>query len=397
MRITAVRCVEYHGTMDFPGTFWEERLIRPVDVYPEFKAQGAGWLEPASEGKYRMQSTFVHIETDAGISGTGGPITKEQAIFIQQQYAQLLVGQDPLAIERLWDILYRAAIHGRKGVEMLAISAVDCALWDLKGTWANVPVYVLLGGPTRDTLPAYASALGYSIEPERVWERASQFAKDGWTATKWFFRDGPTDGKAGVERNIAMVRALREAVGPDVDIMLDAWSSWNVPYTLMMAERLAEFRPRWIEEPVLADKILSYAEITARMPHGIAVSGAEHEYTRWGIHQLMQAKAMHVYQPDIYWAGGITEMLKIAALATIYDVELIPHGHSTPATANFLYAQPVANCPILEYLIKWNTVHQFFLKYPVVPEHGYIPLPTQIGLGMTLDDAKIESQRELTF
>lgn len=397
MKITAVRCVEYTGTMEFPGVFWEERLIRPVDIYPQYKAEGPGWLAPAREGAYKMASTFVHIETDAGISGTGGPITADQVLLIQRGMARLFVGADPLAIERLWDILYRAAIHGRKGADMLAISALDCALWDIKGKWAGVPVYVLLGGSTRDELPAYASALGYSVEPERVWERATELVAKGYRAMKWFFRHGPTDGVAGIEKNVAMVHALREAVGPDVDIMLDAWSSWDVPYTLMMAERLAEYRPRWIEEPVLADKIGSYAEITRRVPHGIAISGAEHEYTRWGIHQLMDAKAMHVYQPDIYWAGGISEMLKIAALASVYDVQLIPHGHSTPATANFLYAQPITTCPLLEYLIKWNTIHQWFLKHPVEPVNGLVPLPTHPGLGMELDEAKIEGQRELDF
>ncbi|MDQ6603152.1 MAG: mandelate racemase/muconate lactonizing protein [Chloroflexota bacterium] len=395
MKITAVRCIQYTGTMDFPGVFWEERLIRPVDIYPQFKNEGAGWLPPATEGAYRMTSTFVHIETDAGMTGIGGPITPDQAFIIKQSMEHYLLGADPLAIERLWDVLYRAAVHGRKGVEMMAISAIDCALWDLKGKWANVPVYVLLGGPVRETLPAYASALGYGLDTDRATAVTKEIVGKGFTATKWFPRWGPADGRAGIAKNVELMRTLREAAGPDVDIMIDAWMSWDVPYTLAMAERFAEYQPRWIEEPVLPDKIASYASITAKIGHGIAVSGAEHEYTRWGIHQLMQANAMHVYQPDIYWAGGISELLKIAALASVYDVQLIPHGHSTPATANFLYAQPVTLCPMLEYLIKWNTIHQWFLKNPVEPQNGFIPLPTLPGIGMELDDAKIESQKEL--
>jgi L-rhamnonate dehydratase len=396
MKITAVRCIQYTGTMDFPGVFWEERLIRPVDIYPQFKNEGAGWLPPAHEGAYRMTSTFVHIETDAGITGIGGPITADQAFIIKQSMAHYLLGADPLAIERLWDVLYRAAVHGRKGVEMMAISAIDCALWDLKGKWANVPVYVLLGGPVRETLPAYASALGYGLDPDRAAAVVKEIVGKGYKATKWFPRWGPADGRAGIAKNVELLRTLREAAGPDVDIMIDAWMSWDVPYTLAMAERFAEYQPRWIEEPVLPDKPTSYAAITAKIGHGIAVSGAEHEYTRWGIHQLMQANAMHVYQPDIYWAGGISEMLKIAALASVYDVQLIPHGHSTPATAHFLYAQPVTLCPLLEYLVKWNTIHQWFLKNPVEPQNGFVPLPTLPGIGMELDDAKIEGQTELS-
>ncbi len=395
MKITAVRCIQYTGTMDFPGIFWEERLIRPIDIYPQFRNEGAGWLPPVRDGAYTMTSTFVHIETDAGVSGIGGPITPDQAFIIKQSMEHYLLGANPLAIERLWDILYRAAVHGRKGVEMMAISAIDCALWDLKGKWANVPVYVLLGGPTRETLPAYASALGYGLDRDRAAAVVKGITEKGYKATKWFPRWGPADGRAGIAKNVELMRTLREAAGPDVDIMIDAWMSWDVLYTLAMAERFAEYQPRWIEEPVLPDKIASYAAITAKIGHSIAVSGAEHEYTRWGVHQLMQANAMHVYQPDIYWAGGISELLKIAALASVYDVQLIPHGHSTPATANFLYAQPVTLCPMLEYLIKWNTIHQWFLKYPVEPNNGFVPLPTRPGIGMDLDDAKIERQHEL--
>lgn len=397
MKITAVRCVRYVGTMQFEGAFWEERLIRPVDIYPEFGAEGANWIGAAGEAGYPMASSFVHIETDAGISGTGGPITEEQAHLIQTQMTHYLIGQDPLAIERIWDVLYRAAVHGRKGIEMMAISAIDCALWDLKGKWAGVPVYVLLGGPTRESVPAYASALGYSLEPERVATRAKEMVAQGYRATKWFPRWGPADGREGIAKNVELARTLREAVGPDVDFMIDAWMSWDVPYTLAMAERLAEYAPRWIEEPVLPDKAASYAEITAKIGHGILVSGAEHEYTRWGIQQLMERRAMHVYQADTYWAGGISEMMKIATLASTYDVILIPHGHSTVANAQISYALPITLCPMQEYLVKWNTVHQWFLKHPVSPVNGAIPLPTLPGLGMELDEGKIEAQHELRF
>jgi L-alanine-DL-glutamate epimerase-like enolase superfamily enzyme len=164
-----------------------------------------------------------------------------------------------------------------------------------------------------------------------------------------------------------------------------------------MADRVAEYAPRWIEEPVLPDKPASYVEITRRMPNGILVSGAEHEYTRWGLHQLMAAGAMHVYQPDTYWAGGISEMLKIAALASAHDVQLIPHGHSVPANVHFSFAQPVTLTPLVEYLLKWNVIHQWFLARPVHPVHGRVTPPTEPGLGMDLDENKIESSRELTF
>ena len=395
MKITAVRLFELQGTMEHLGIYWEERLTRPVDIYPEHKAEGPNAMSEIGPGQYRLSAYFVQIETDAGVSGIGGPFAEEQAYIISKQLTPLLIGHDPLAIERLWDRMYRFMVHRRKGAAMMAISAIDCALWDLKGNWAGAPVYTLLGGPTRDSIPAYASALGYSLDPELVRERATEMVTQGYRATKWFFRDGPTDGIAGINRNLRLVQTLREAVGPDVDIMLDCWMSWDVPYTIKMARRLEEYHPRWIEEPVLPDKIEQYAEIRRNV--NIPISGSEHEYTRWGHKALMDAGAVDVLQPDIYWAGGISEVMKICTLASVYDLPVIPHGHSTPASVHLIAAWPQTTCPLLEYLIKWNEIHQFFLKYPLKPVNGKVSLPTRPGIGMELDEAKIENRREVTF
>jgi L-rhamnonate dehydratase len=397
MRIIDVKLRLLSGSMPVHGEFWEERLSRPLDVYPEHKAAPArfGVTRQTEPRSYPIEAVFVQIETDAGVSGLGGPIPPSIAYIIDTDLRWLLQDADPIATERLWDLMYRHAIHGRKGASMQAISAVDCALWDLRGKAAGLPVHRLLGGPVREIFPAYASALGFSLEPEHVAQRARSFAEQGYTATKWFVRHGPTDGRAGIARNLELVRTLREALGPDVDIMLDAWSSWDVPYTVQMAERLAEYDVRWIEEPVLADKIAACAEIRQRSP--IPIATGEHEYTRWGLKQLMDARAADVLQPDIYWAGGISEMLKIAALASAYDLVLIPHGHSTPATAQFIAAQPPTLCPILEYLIKWNEIHQFFFRNPLKPVNGMITVPTDPGMGMELDESKIETERELRW
>ncbi|MCY4090068.1 MAG: hypothetical protein OXF62_04555 [Caldilineaceae bacterium] len=395
MKITGVNVYELQGVLEHEEDFWEERLLRPLDIYPEHKAEGAHEMFAVGEGQYRISAYFVDIETDEGVSGRGGPLPREQAFIIETQLAPLLFGHDPLASERLWDRMYRAQVHGRKGTEMMALSAVDCALWDLKGNWFDAPVCQLLGGPTRTEVPAYASALGFSLDPELVQERAKQFVAQGYRATKWFFRDGPTDGKAGMERNLRLVRTLRESVGPDVDIMLDCWMSWDVPYTVQMARRLEEYAPRWIEEPVLPDKIEQYAQIRGQV--NVPISGGEHEYTRWGLKQLMDAGACDVYQPDIYWCGGISETQKILALASAYDVPVIPHGHSTPASIHVIAAWPEPITPLLEYLIKWNEVHQFFLKKPVKPVNGMVSVPDGPGIGMALDEAKIEGRAEVKF
>jgi L-alanine-DL-glutamate epimerase-like enolase superfamily enzyme len=395
MKITSVRTFKVSGVMPYAGEFWEERLVRPVDIYPEHKVEGPTWLEKVADGQYRVTAYFMRIEGDEGVYGIGGPFPQNQAFVIDNQFKPLLLGHDALASERIWDRLYRFAVHGRKGVEMMALSVIDCALWDLKGRYYNAPVYRLLGGPTRTTIPAYASALGYSLDPELVMERAQEMMEAGYKATKWFFRDGPTDGKAGIERNLRLVRTLRTALGPDIDIMLDCWMSWDVPYTIQMARRLAEYHPRWLEEPVLPDKIAQYAEIRRNSP--IPISGGEHEYTRWGLKMLMDAGACDVLQPDIYWCGGISETMKITALASAYDLVVIPHGHSTPATAHLIAAWPETTCPLLEYLIKWNEIHQFFLKYPLKPINGAITLPDRPGIGMDLDETKMDLHQEVHF
>jgi L-rhamnonate dehydratase len=395
VKIAEVRLRQVVGTMPFVGQFWEERLIRPIDIYPEFKAAGPEYLPSAGADRYRIETFFVEIVGDDGVTGIGGPIRRDLAFLIDTELRPILEGGDALAHEVMWDKLYRSAVHGRKGVPMMAISAVDCALWDLKGRWLNQPVYRLLGGPTRTRIPAYASALGYSIEPERAAERARELVRQGYRAMKWFFRDGPADGSAGIARNMQLVTALRGAVGDDIDLMFDCWMSWDVPYAVTMAERFEEFEPRWLEEPVLPDKIESYAELRRRVR--VPIAGGEHEYTRWGLKQLMDADAVDVLQPDIYWAGGITEMLKICALASTYDLPVVPHGHSTPASAHLIASQPANLCPLLEYLVKWNEIHQFFLKDPLKPEDGTITLRETPGLGMDLDPEKIEEERIVTW
>lgn len=395
MKITAVRCVAYTGVMEHPGEFWEDRVQRPVDIYSPFGAENTPPLIRAGDRSYRMRSVFVHVDTDDGVTGTGGPIDDEQAFVITRTLTPLLMGRDPLATEQLWDILYRSCVHGRKGTAMLAISALDCALWDLKGHHFGVPVHVLLGGPVREEIPAYASTLGYSLQLDRVRDTIEDLVAEGYRGMKWFPRCGPVDGRKGLARNVALIETLRDAAGPDIDLMIDAWMSWDVPYTLAMAHRVEEYEPRWIEEPVLPDRHEAYAAITRQIGTRIAVAGGEHEYTRWGLHRLMAAGAAHVYQPDTYWAGGISEMVKIAAIASVYDVQLIPHGHSVPANANLSFALSPTLVPELEYLVKWNVVHQWFLKYPIHPANGVISPPTRAGLGMELDDDKIDGRDEL--
>ena len=399
MKITKVRLRKLEGIMNYPGTFFEERRRNPTDIYPEFKAQPAATVSGASlieDGRYRVVRTFVQIDTDEGVSGLAGPFSgNAPSFYIDTQIKPLLIGQDPLAIERLWDQMYRNAVHGRKGDNMIAISHIDIALWDIKGKWLGQPVYRLLGGPVQDKIPAYVSASGCSLEPAKVRERVKQFREQGYIGTKWFVRQGPTDGPEGIHQNIELVRAIRESAGPDMEIMLDAWNSWDVPYTLKMAELLEEYRLYWIEEPVMPDLSRSYARLREKCP--VAIAGGEHEYTRWGAKMLMDMGAMDIYELDPVWAGGISEMLKVCALASAYDVKVILHGSLVPVNAQISFAQNAALTPMMEYLIVRNEASQLFFKNPLKPVNGFFTPPTAPGCGLELDENKIESESEVSF
>ena len=399
MKITDVKIRQLTGTMPSgDGDFWEERLVRPIDVYPEHKATGAvAWMgsDRSADLTYELKLSFVEIHTDEGIVGLGGPLSTDLAFIIDQQIKPLIVGEDPTANERLWDLMYRDAVHGRKGPTMLAISAVDCAAWDIRGKWLGQPVYKLLGGPVRTAIPAYASALGFSLEPSRVHDRASGFIGDGYTATKWFPRWDPTDGKAGLARIVELAETLRDAIGPDADFMLDAWMSWSPRFTEQVADAIQHTNPRWIEEPVLPDLIDACAETRARSV--VPIATGEHEYTRWGIKMLLDAGACDYLQPDTYWAGGITEMMKIGALASSYNVPVIPHGHSAHANIHLSCAWPIPQVPFVEYLIKWQHLLQYFFKDKCLPIGGVVTVPDRPGLGAELDESLIESERYLTF
>jgi L-alanine-DL-glutamate epimerase-like enolase superfamily enzyme len=400
VKITDIRFEQLEGVLESDIDLFRERLIRPIDIYPEHRAEGAkemsaGRFQELGDGKWRVWNVVLSIDTDEGITGISGPMSVNEAFFVNSQLKSFLIGQDALATELIWDKMYRLLIHGRKGEAMFAVSAVDNALWDIRGKAANLPLYRLLGGPTRKTFPAYASALGFAINLEDAAATARGFADEGYTATKWFVRNGPMDGEPGARKNVELVRTLREAVGPDVDIMIDAWNSWDMRYALDMANRMAEFRPRWLEEVVKPDDIQGQARVNALSP--VPISGGEHEYTRWGAREYFEAGAVDVYQADTVWAGGVSEMLKIFAMGSAFGVEVIPHGGAVPINAHLTAAQSPALTPLIEYLVHWNEFIQFFWKDPVKPVNGYITVSDLPGLGLEVDEAKVESRQTLDW
>jgi L-alanine-DL-glutamate epimerase-like enolase superfamily enzyme len=397
MRITNLRFLRVKGTWGYEGPMGEERLVRPVDIYPDLSAvdPGRSMGIPGGGPPYPVGAIFLFVDTDGDASGMYGPISEQDARVIAKTLAPVVVGEHPHAVQRIWDRMYRTAIHGRKGETMMAISKVDLALWDLKGKLLDAPVYELMGGPTRPRVRAYASMLGYSIEPTLAAQRAGEAAAQGYTATKWFFRHGPREGQPGMRANLDLIRTVREAVGPDVEIMFDAWSSWDVPYTRRMAELASDYRPWWFEEPVMADMIHQYAELR-RSVSTVAIAGGEHEYTRWGVRDLLEAGAVDILQPDPTWAGGLTEMSRICALASAYGIPVIPH-HGGLASLHLIASQPLATCPIQEWLLQHGRRGNVFLKHKIEPVDGAFALPPGPGLSMELDEAAVESAEEVTF
>lgn len=394
MIITDVTCVEYTGHYD-AAEIYLDRLRRPVDIYPEFRAVPAQVFPAAPGGMREIRSIYLHITTDTGLVGTTAHLSREQAFIITTMLKPLLIGRDPMATEWLWDVLYRSSIHGRKGTGMVALSAVDCALWDIRAAALGVPAHVLLGGPTRANIGAYVSTLGESLEPDDVAATTTRLVGEGFAGLKWFPRWGPEDGAAGVDKVVELVATVRDAAGPGADIMLDAWSGWDVPFTLAVCREVEPLGVRWIEEPLLADQSAGYRTLRRRLNGGIAIAGGEHEYTRWGFAELIADDVLDVYQPDPHWAGGISETMKILALISAAGGQMIPHGQSLQCNAAISFAASPSVVPEMEYLSRLMPMYQHFLAEPITPENGVILAPTTPGLGMKIDPDAVVASRVL--
>ena len=182
MKIENICTLELTGKPPSEG-IWEERLVRPVDIYERFRGIGPEWLGYNEEFK----QTFLEITADDGNKGFFGPINHKIGRIVEEDLKPIILGEDPFAVEKIWDIMYRSQIHGRKGETMFAISSVDCALWDLIGKAKEEPVVRLLGGPVQEKVPAYASMLGFSLNPKDVENRCQEYVERGFTAMKWFF------------------------------------------------------------------------------------------------------------------------------------------------------------------------------------------------------------------
>ncbi len=400
MKITNVRLRKLDGVMDSPPKARVERFRRPTDIYPHLKESRIDgfFRSGGTEGQeYKFSNIYVQIETDEGVSGIAGPVSaigpNAPAFYIDTALKKLLIGQDPIANEYLWDLMFRSHPNNRKGDYMRAVSMIDIALWDLKGKWVGKPVVQLLGGPVQEKIPAYISTLGWSLEPKEAAAAAKKLVQEGYAGMKWFVSEGPQDGPAGERKNCELIAALREAAGPDMKIMIDVWKSWDVQYTLRMAGKLADFDLYWIEEPVLPDLLEKYAEIRSESP--VRIVGGEQACTRYEFELMMNMKCCDLYQPEPAFCGGITEVLKIVHMASAKEVPVSLHCGSLPANLAISFAQNSAVAPIMEYLImSQEGERQHFLKKNIEPINGYFHPPTVPGL-YEIDESKIVDERDI--
>ena len=336
---------------------------------------------------------IVEIECDDGTVGIGNAALAPHACkaTIDNYLKPLLIGVDPLDTEYLWESMYRRTLpFGRKGIGMTAISAVDLALWDAKGKILNQPVFKLLGGRTKPKIPVYASRL-YSQPLEPLFEEAKAYADQGFKAVKLRFGWGPKDGIEGINKNLDLVRTVREAVGPDVDIMGDAYMGWNVEYAKRMLRLLEPLNMRWVEEPVISDDLAGYARLRAM--DKVAISGGEHEYTLHGFRQALELRAFDIAQFDVNRVGGITAAQKITALCEANDIAVIPHAgqmhnyHITMAS----YAGPMS-----EYFPKvpvevGNELFWYIFDGEAEAKDGFIDLSDDApGFGLTLKTPELK-------
>jgi L-alanine-DL-glutamate epimerase-like enolase superfamily enzyme len=337
---------------------------------------------PSAWAAATRKQLIVAVRTDEGVTGLGeafayGAPTGVAAV-IAESLAPMLVGQDPRRLEALVDLMHRGTmIYGRRGLGMFAISGVEIALWDLAGRLAGVPVYQLLGGNAaiRPRLPAYASLMRYDT-PAAVAAACRGYVAQGFRMLKLHQTD------------VASVQAAREAVGPDVELMLDTNCPWTPEEAITMAQRLEPQRLYWLEEPVWPpEDYTGLARVAAATETPIALG--ENESTIYGFREIVEHRAGDILQPSVTKVGGIGEFSKIAALARTAELRIVPHSfYFGPGLAATLHvAATLRGDVLIEFPTGEHEVS--LLRQPIVARDGFVEVPSGPGLGVEVNDEAI--------
>ena len=352
-----------------------------------------GWSQRVTD---RRQTALCVVSTDNGIQGLGEAFyyatpAKIVAHLISDGYAPLLIGRDPLDNAVIWDFLYNwTRDQGMKGLLISALSAIDIALWDIKGKALGLPVYKLLGGAYRNKAHVYATGLYQpqnvpSIE-DALAEEALGYKEDGFFAMK--LKVG-----YGIETDMRYVKAVREAIGNDIVLMVDANHAYNAVEAIRLAKEMEKYDVYWLEEPVPPEDIEGYIEV--KQKSNILIAGGEDEFTRYGFRELIARRAVDILQPDLCAAGGFTEMMNIVAMASAWNVPLAPHVWGTNvglAASLQLFAvlphfpeRRYPADPFFEYDRSPHPLREGVTEERFEMSDGYLDIPQRPGLGVNLD------------
>jgi len=347
---------------------------------------------------------FVEITTDEGITGIGeatgwpGDLTIDAGV---RELKRSLIGQDPMDVERLWRTMYNSTSPwGLGGVILTSISGIDLALWDIRGKALGVPVWQLLGGKCRDKVRVYSHASARARTAEGVAQEALEVVSKGYSAVKFDpFTVDPfslSSGISDIQNAVEKVKAVREAVGPNVEVLIEGHGRSNAHTAIRVGKKLERFDPYFFEEPVPPGNVNAMAKVAQHLD--IPIATGERLYTKFGFRELLEKEAVDILQPDIVRTGGITEVKKIAAMAEAYYVPLALHNPNGPlsnyASIHLLAAIP--NCAMLEWvrieepnppLGKWFNE---LVTPPLLPDRGFVEVPNRPGLGAELNKKVIQ-------
>ena len=340
-----------------------------------------------------IEADFVCVQSDSGETGIWGPINQIQSYLLLFCIRPHVIGLPAFAIERVWSEVFRLERHGRSGHYITALSALDLALWDLVGQYQKKPVFELLGGPIRTQVPVYASMLGFDPDAENAPSLAEAIRSEGYSGQKWALRDGPSERSDGLYRNLRRVTRLREAVGEDHQLMVDAFGRWDLSYAQEFCRRAEHLRLTWVEEPLPPEMLLSYKRL--RSATSTALAAGEHCYTRFEIANLLEANVVDFIQPDAGWCGGLTELRRIITLASVYGVPIVPHGGGLIPSLHLAASDPIPVIPKIEYHLTVEPKRQWFLRSSIKLDRGRITVPVDPGLGFEIDESRVKERRDL--
>jgi L-rhamnonate dehydratase len=364
---------DYHDQND--GHWIDDHICTPMSKYPQYRESRRSF------GINVLGTLLVEVEASDGTIGfavtTGGELG---AYIVEKHFARFVEGRAVTDLELIWDQMYLSSLYyGRKGIVLNAISGVNLALWDLLGKVREEPVYQLLGGAVRDELQFYATGA-----------RPDLAQTLGFIGGKMPLHYGPESGDEGLRKTIDELSTMRQRVGKDFWLMLDCWMSLDLNYAIRLAHAAHEVGLKWIEEALPPDDYWGYAELRRNVPRGMLVSTGEHEATRWGFRMLLEMGCCDMIQPDVGWCGGLSELMKISALADAYGVPVIPHGssvysyHFVVTRQSSTFAEFLMMAPKADQVVPMFT--PLLLDEPV-PVNGRLKVPDRPGFGVRCNPA----------